>query len=292
MIERWIILILTIGAAFSLFPDKLTLDNSDKYMDYLDTLLSITTKKGGPRRVRIFIAISIVTGLVSFSLLITRLELTLSILALLISTTIPFFILRIRLDKIQVDSSREGEILITELLNNYRIYFFNMREAIERTALTIEDAPNSKRLLFNLSKGLQVAGSDEEIRKLLYEFKLSLNTTWGNILVTNMDFSLTSGIKVNDAISELIESIKKARKLEEYSKRENNESKLMLWYLAPFLYILTVICAIFYFGMSVREYIYYQFETEAGLSWLMISIMSYVMGIMCQKLLLKTKLDF
>ena len=290
--EGWIIGIMALGAAFALFPDKLTLDDSDKYREHLRLLLAITINRGSMLWVNIFIVLSVLAGLGTFALLIARISFRLSILSMLVVMALPYVVLRAKLQRIRVESSREGEMLITELLNNYKIHFYNMREAIDRTALTIEDAPESKRLLFNLSKGLQRAGTEREIKRLLDEFKLSINTSWGNILAANMEFALSTGIRVSDAIKELADTVSKARKLEEYSRRENNESRLMLKYVAPASYILTIFAAIYYFNMTPAKFIYYQFRTEVGLTWFIISLLVYVTGLMVQSFVSKSRLDF
>ena len=78
-----------------------------------------------------------------------------------------------------------------------------MQKAIEITANNIENAPNIKRLLFNLSRGLNRVGTNEEIRHLIDEFELSIDTFWSKILGNNIYFSLTQGIRVDLALDEL-----------------------------------------------------------------------------------------
>ena len=203
----------------------------------------------------------------------------------------PYALLRLKLQVIRVESSREGEILVTELLENYKIHYFNMQRAIEVSAVGMEEAPNCRRLLFNLSKGLNAAGGAEQIKQLLEEFRLSINTSWANILVVNLYFALSGGMQVTYALSDLAAAVAMARKVDEYVKRENNEAKLMLKYLAPAAYLLTLVGGIAFFGLTWKKYLFYQFHTTAGLTWLVISLLLYAAGILLYVYISKGKLD-
>ena len=258
--------------------------------DHICFLLQITLGMGTARSIRAFASASfILAGGTLFSLF-GKVPLPLSAGAAICTGLMPYRLLRLRLQKLRVNSSREGEILITELLENYKIEYFNMQQAIEKTASTIEDAPNSKRLLLNLAKGLNTAEKDR-IGNLLREFRLSINTSWGNILTTNMSFALTSGVEVTEALTDLADTIKQARRVNEFARRENNEAAMILKYLAPLTYLLTAAGGIKLFGITAEKFFYYQFETEAGLTWFTISIIIYAAGCLLNTCLSYAKLD-
>ena len=166
-----------------------------------------------------------------------------------------------------------------------------MQQAIEVTARVIEEAPNSRKLLFNLSRGLNTAGDGDRISRLLNEFRMSLNTSWGNILTNNMYFALVSGMEVTEALSDLAETIKRARKVDEYARRENNEAGLILKYLVPVSYFLTAAGGIGYFGLTPEKFLHYQFGTEVGLTWFTVSSVIYGAGLLLNGWLTRTKLD-
>lgn len=258
---------------------------------HLRLLLQVTLGMGTDRSVKAFWVLSALPCAAVFLLLIKKIPFAITVCAALLTACLPYGLLRLRLQKLRIDSSREGEILITELLNNYKICFFNMQQAIEETAKTIEDAPNSKRLLFNLSKGLNTAAGKNRISLLLREFRLSLNTSWGNILSGNMYFALASGMEVTEALTDLADTVKRARKVDEYARRENNEAEMMLRYLAPVSYFLTVAGGIGYFGLTPEKFLYYQFGTEVGLTWFTVSSVIYGAGLLLNGWLTRTKLD-
>lgn len=258
--------------------------------DHIRLLLRITLGMGTEKSLKAFLALSLFLGAGAAAALAGKVSALLTMAAAAAAVLFPYGLLRIRLQKLRVQSSREGEILITELLENYKINYFNMQRAIEVTAATIEEAPNSKRLLFNLSKGLNTAETGQ-IGRLLKEFRLSVSTSWGNILASNMGFALTSGIEVTEAISDLADTVKKARKIDEYARRENNEAFMMFKYLAPVSYFLTVAGGVGFFGLSPEKFLHYQFETEVGLTWFTISLIIYAAGVLVSACTTRTKLD-
>ena len=258
--------------------------------EHIRTVLQITLGMGTDRSIRAFAAVSISLAALSFTLLAGKVTLSLAAAAALGSGLMPYGLLLLRLQNLRVSSSREGEILITELLENYKIEYCNMRQAIETTAAVIEDAPNSKRLLMNLARGLNTA-EKSRISSLLREFRLSINTSWGHILTSNMGFALTAGVEVTEALTDLADTVKRARKVNEFARRENNEASLILKYLAPAAYLLTAVGGIRFFGLSAEKFLFYQFRTEAGLTWFTISLIIYVAGVLFNACLSATKLD-
>lgn len=272
--------------------DSRSKHSDDRIWEHLRKLLQLTLGLGSDRSVKFFGILSGMCGALVILTIGSRVPLKLSLLATALATAAPYGILRMKLQNLRIRSSREGELLITELLNNYKINYFNMERAIEVTAITLEDAPNSRRLLFNLSKGLNRVGTGSDISLLLDEFRLSINTSWGNILAQNMYFALNGGTRVADALGDLAGAVSAVRKVDEYSKRENNESRLMLKYLAPVSYVLTILAGIKYFGLSPGQYFKYQFETEVGLTWFTVSMIMYVTGIALSMYIRRSKLDF
>ena len=263
----------------------------EKFFLHIKTLLRITTGKGNEARCRVFLSVSAVTGALPILFLYGKVAQGLVLVTGLFLCLLPYILLRLKLQVIRVESSREGEILVTELLENYKIHYFNMQRAIEVSAAGMEEAPNCRRLLFNLSKGLNAAGSAAEIKRLLEEFRLSINTSWANILAVNLYFALSGGMQVTYALSDLAAAVAMARKVDEYVKRENNEAKLMLKYLAPIAYLLTLVGGIAFFRLTWKKYLFYQFHTTVGLTWLMISLLLYAVGILLYVYISRGKLD-
>lgn len=254
-------------------------------------LLQATFGLGAKKSTYVFSVGSFLLAMGTFFLLRGRIDNTYVFIATIFVMSLPTLLLLARLQTIRIKNSREGGILVSELCDNYKINYFNMHQAIEITALNIKEAPNSKRLLFNLAKSLNTASQPEDIKSILEDFSFSLGTSWGTILADNMYFALVSGIRVTEALEDLVDTLAKARKIEEYSRRENNEGGLILKYLVPCCYALTFLGGTKYFGLTVEEFIKYQFFTGAGLSWFVVSVMIYIVGILLRMFLARSKLD-
>lgn len=207
------------------------------------------------------------------------------------TAALPYSILLVRLHGRRVARSKEGDILVQELLNHYKINDCNMKEAIEMTAASIESAPNGKRLLLQLSKGLQTAVTGDEVKRLLSGFRYSLDTAWGNVLATNIFFAYMYGIHVDAALEDLLASMTKSREIVEHGKRENNEARMILWYLAPASYLLSIAAACRYFGFTPSKFVQYQWGTALGLRWFFLILALYSVSILLHGFFSKEKMD-
>lgn len=259
--------------------------------DSIVRLLSATLGINGSKANVVFVIISVLPSLIFIFGMADKLQADLLLIAALVIGLAPYIWLRLRLRAVRARTSGEGFILLTELLDNYKINYYNIREAVEATALTIKDAPNSRRLLFNLSKGMNMASDSSSIRRLLNDFNYSFGTSWARILTDNIFLSVSSGIRIDEALEDLIHTVGRAKDLDEYIKRENNEASLILRYLAPACYILTVIGAVRIFGLTLDEFIYYQFETSAGAAWLTASVIIYILTVFAKEFLVKNAFD-
>lgn len=204
---------------------------------------------------------------------------------------LPYFLLQVRLHERRVERSKEGDILVQELLNNYRIYDFNMQEAVEKTAMSMEGAPLGRRLYLQLAKGLQNAVTKREVENLLSSFRYSFGTAWGNVLASNILFGYLYGIRVDEALNDLLRCMVQSRKAVEYGRRENHEAKLMLLYLAPVSFLLSVFTACRFFDFTLKKFFLYQFGMPLGMQWFMTFVFCYVLSLILQRVLAKEKMD-
>lgn len=254
-------------------------------------LLGATIKLGTRRAANIFIGFSVFLGVFVFYILKDRTAPFPVYVTALTAMLLPTIMLVCRLQGLRIASSHEGDVLIAELLDNYKMNYFNMQQAIEVTAMNIKEAPHSKRLVLNLSKGLNTASDPREIKSLLSDFEFAIGTSWAGVMADNMYFALVSGIRVTNAMEDLIKTIENAGRVQEFAARENNEGRLILKYLAPACYVLTVVFGIKCFGLAPEEFFRYQFMTAAGVAWFVTALISYICGITAGILLSRSKMD-
>ncbi len=271
--------------------ERVSFENTAGLNEILLKVLSATLGIGTKRGVVCFWIITVIPALVFYAFSCDYISSVVMSMAMIVIMVLPITLLLVKLQQIRIRSSKEGKIMLTDLLDNYKINYFNMQAAIEITAATIEEAPNSKRLLFNLSKGLNRAANSTEIKSLLNDFSFAVGTSWSAILADNIAFSLISGIRVEAALEDLIKTITLAEEVEEKAKRENNEADLILKYLAPICFLLTYIGAIRYFDLTTAEFLHYQFATSTGIGWFVIIVITYLISIVAKIYLTQTKLD-
>ena len=214
-----------------------------------------------------------------------------AVLGSLLLSLLPYGFLQVRLHEKRVERSKEGDLLVQELLNQYQIHDYNMQEAIEQTAVSLDGAPLGKRLYLELAKGLQHAVTKKEVEDVLLTFRYAFHTAWGNVLASNIFFAHLYGIKVDASLKDLLYCMTQSRKAVEYGRRENHEAKLMLLYLAPISYVLSVFFACRYFGFTIGKFFAYQLGTVLGMEWFLSMAFCYVISLLIHRFLAKEKMD-
>lgn len=203
----------------------------------------------------------------------------------------PYLLLQVQLHEKRVRRSREGDVLVQELLNYYQICDYHMVEALECTALSLKEEPLGKRLFLQLAKDLRSAVTKKEAEDLLTEFRYAFDTVWGNVLASNILFSHLYGVRVDGALKDLLACMVQSRKAVEYSRRENHEARMMLVWLAPISFLLSVFFACRFFDFTLGKFFSYQLGTPLGLQWFFSMVFCYVISLVIHGFLAKEKMD-
>ena len=66
---------------------------------------------------------------------------------------------------------------------------------------------------------------------------------------------------------------------------------MMIKYLVPLTYLMTVYAGVEYFGLGTEKFLKYQFGTEVGATWFTIFIIVYIISYMANSFLSRNKLD-
>ena len=261
--------------------------------EYLEDMLAIVEGKRKPGAVIKFYELSAILGIFGFFGANIILTAKVAPLAAIIGLCLPLAYYRSKLQEIRNEASMEGEILATELLNNYKVSFHNILEAVRNTAETLsaEEAPHSKRMLLQLAHEFNTVSTKEDVEKAVERFKFGINTTWASLLATNIELAQTEGLVITSSMEDLISSIIKARKAKEEIKRQGSEGRTMLKYLVPAIYIITVISGTGVFDMTLGEFFHKQFRTDTGSTWFVIVIATYIGSILFANFISKEKMD-
>lgn len=205
--------------------------------------------------------------------------------------SLPYLMLQAQLHEKRVRRSREGDVLVQELLNQYQICDYNMMNALEKTALSLKDEPLGKRLFLQLAKNLRTAVTKKEVEDLLAEFRYAFDTVWGNVLASNILFSHLYGVRVDGALKDLLHCMVQSRKTVEYSRRENHEARMMLIWLVPVSFLLSIFFACRFFDFTLTKFFSYQLGTPLGLQWFLSMVFCYIVSLLVHGFLAKEKMD-
>lgn len=216
-------------------------------------------------------------------------------ICLLISTIIgmfPYIILKIKLHNIRVSSSYEATHLITELINQYKINYFNMIEAIDKTILRLDEQPYSKKALFRLSIAVKQYCGKEELKEIINEFNYSINTSWSLLLANNIYMSIEYGDDVREALNDILRDLLDLKRINEKNRQYNHETYVMIKYIAPSFYFLSVFAMFGIFGFTVNKFIDFQFNNPIGLKFFLLIIFSILINYIIYFLIRRPKNDF
>ena len=186
----------------------------------------------------------------------------------LIFAMMPYGTIRTRLISVRLKSSHEGELLIAEILNQYKINFRNMIEAVDQSISCLGRAPFSKTMLFRMARRLKTYRTLEELRTILDDFVYGIDTDWSKMLANNIYAAMISQVDVTAGLEDLLAECKDITQLLESDKRNNLEAGLIVKLLGPVMYFGLMWAAYEYMGYSVSEIISYQLFSKEGLGML------------------------
>ncbi len=272
----------------------ISLRSEDEYegaMLHLDMLLRASGWDKFFQDPKTFSIISVLIFVGAFTVTAMASDLSTAVVFGIFSAAFPYVLCYAVLQQKRSARSKEGDLLVHELYNNYKIFNYNMGEAIGATAVTLENAPLSRALMTDLSKQLQLSSAEEDFSRYLETFRYSVGTTWGNVLAANIHFAMYRGIRVDEGLGDLSGAMMKSREVDEYKKRGNGEASMMLKYMVPVCYAFTVIGACGYFDFTLREFFTAQFFTGAGFRLFTVMIMIYGAGLLAEKFFEGEKMD-
>ena len=260
--------------------------------EYISAMLAIVSGKDDIDNVTKFYEKSFLCASGAFILSYACMTAKVAPIAGIVGLLIPFVYYWSKLQDIRTEASREGEILATELLNNYKIYHYNMQEAIRISAESISrEAPRSRRMLIMLSYELNTISAKEDVKKAVERFKFGIDTTWSGLLATNIELAQVEGMRVTAAMEDLVQTIIKARKTMEETKRQGSEGRRMLKFLVPGIYLITIVSSNRVFGMSIHEFFSRQFRTDTGSTWFLAVACAYITSILVSGFIARNKMD-
>lgn len=259
--------------------DRIKEKKKNDLVKHIESIIYIVFNKSDSFYVYIFFIVTIAFFLLTFLVTYKQIVISSSIIYSIIAAFIPYIYLQIKLRNIRVTSSFEAEGLITELINQYKINYFNMIEAIDKSIKFLNDYPYTKKALIRLSFGIKQSKNEDEIQEILKAFVYSIDTEWAIMLSNNIYLSITDGYNVVEALEDMIQELKDSKKALEDSKRNNNEGFTIVKVLVPIMYIGTIYIALEYFGFTIIKFFNYQFRNPMGLKFFLVMATLYIICI-------------
>lgn len=213
------------------------------------------------------------------------------VLAISIAAT-PYMLLRIKFEGIRRKSSFEGEMIVSNFLNQYRIVNFNVYEALEKLLEESKNTKASNPFVLKMLLELRSTGNPKEIKNAVNKFASVINTNWSRMFAYNIQLAAEKGINVSLAIEDILMQLRDARTIFEERKRLNSEAIRIVVYMIPFLYVFTVVISLRYIGMSFIKFIQNQLFTKEGFLFFTVSGVMFLINIAIMEIVSRQKFDY
>ncbi|MEB2301633.1 hypothetical protein LAV72_18680 [Lysinibacillus xylanilyticus] len=265
-----------------------------KIFKTVTNMLETAYGKATPNMVYSFLLIMVTLYVVvAVTLMINSFSILSALTSAAILPAMVYGYLSIRIYKNRVKISFEGTVAINELTNNYRIQHRNLIEALEYTSNELtEKAPLMRALFLNMTYRLRDAQSEVEIRESIAMMGYTVQTSWAHQLVNLFNIAVIKGEDITDGLIEVANDLSRLEELNEFKKRENNQSRMMLYVLSPLLLVGSAVALFTLFDFTFEKYISYQFQSPIGFKMFFFMIVSFTGAILMYKLFTQSKNDF
>lgn len=190
---------------------------------------------------------------------------------------LPGFILYIKRMNVRINSSYEGDEMLTELIAQYKLNRKNIMEAIDKTVIRLKKSSHARKALTRLSLSIKENGRAEDIENAIDEFSYTFDTNWSKLLGNNIYMALIYRDDVKDALEDILTELTSTKSINEKGNQENGESFLIIKYVSPAGYIISVLATLKYFDFTWKKFIDYQFHEAMGLkSFLLFFLMMII----------------
>lgn len=235
-----------------------------KLYKHIELLLTLTLGFEGRTAVYSFYVLTVAIFTIFTILLKQQSSVAFNMIFSLLFALMPYGYLVMKLRTFRVEGSFEGERMITELLNQYKINYLNMLEAIDKSIVFLDTSPYTQKLLFRLSLQLKEYKKEEDLQQALKEFTYGVQTEWIKMLSNNIYLAVDDGVNVTVGLDDILKELRQAKSTYEENKRVNSEGFAIIKFLTPIMYLGSIYVAIRYFDFTLPKFFNYQFYTATG----------------------------
>jgi len=203
---------------------------------------------------------------------------------------IPFMILRFKLKIIRSKSSYEAMILISEIINQYKIHDQNILEAIDKSILYLPEDMISKKHLIRLSMGIKQYKTEDELHEITNQFSYSIGTSWAIMLSDSIYIAVTDHFDISASLNGILKHIAIIESNIRYGKKLTNEGFVLAKIFAPILYIIMIFIMKRMLNIQARAILIYQFRGE-GLKFFILIAVVFIICLIEEYLYKNKKFD-
>lgn len=203
----------------------------------------------------------------------------------------PYGYIRLRMSMKQVKGSFEGQMLLDEIVNQYKICGFDIYSTIDRCVENLPEESFSKKALFRFAIKMRTYVGEAELKQALNEFAANFDTIWARMLADNFYNAIRENVNVLKGLEDLLEKCKEIDKFIEESKKEGREADMLIKILCPISLVGTIFMAKNLMGFSWQKIITYQFVEMTGVFLFAVIVLAGCINIIVLPLLYKRKYD-
>lgn len=287
-----LVLDLSRSSSFRLDKKRDIITDSNKLYKHIELLLFTLYGGKSKKTVYTFFLLVMVIFCVSMTLLSVNVSLHVGVILSVIFSSLPYIYISMKLRQKRISSSYEAEEMIIELINQYKINYYNMTEAIDKAIPKLNNAPNSQIMLLKLSLSLKEYRGDEELALILKEFAYGVDTQWIKLLSNTIYIGISDNVRVTEALEDILLQLKEATIKVEHSKRINSEALIIAKYISPILYMCSIGFAVKEFNFTVAKFLYLQFNTNTGIRFCIIFSILMIINYCILIVFKRQKFDF
>lgn len=265
----------------------------NRFMRHIERTIRVAMNTRSEQAIYTFFLIS---GLLTFFSLLFCIRSSQTVLTSIITCTAaggtPYLLLYMKLRAINVNSSYEADILVTELISQYKMNYLNMVEAIDQTIIRLKRDLYTRKALFRLSLDVKECRNREELEVIVKEFAFSIGTEWAILLSNNIYQAIAYRDDVREGLEDILNELIALKAVNETNKQNNSETFLIIKYVAPLAYLLSIYGLIHYLGFSTSKFIDYQFKNPQGLQYFVYTMVCIVANFIIYYFIRKPKNDF
>lgn len=211
----------------------------------------------------------------------------LSLLLGLITAAIPYFFLLLGLTWKRSDTSYELVPAVSTLLGKYRVNAKDLYSSIVDTIKEMDNYKSLQKSFFKLASTLQNQRNKEDLEKAIELFVFQIGTSWAKQLGVLLLSAQWEGKDIERSLSNIVKDMGKAQEIIEQQKSSNQDT-IQMGFFVPII----IFPASLYFLSRVLtsgKFFYFQFQTRAGGTSFMVTLILCLVSFIVSLLLRKPK---